>query len=373
MNAPNETIERELPIQSIDTSMASLITRSEIDVQIATAHKYPRSIKTFHNTALELATLNEQTAQECIYALPRDGKTIEGPSARFGEIAIYSWMNCRAGARVVDESGEFVTAQGVFMDLQQNTGIAYEVQRRIVNKSGKRFSADMIGVTSNAACSIALRNAAFKGIPKAIWWPIYQAARRVVMGDFKTLANRREDAIKQFIAYGVSVEMICGVLGLKGKEDIGLEQLVILKGILTAIQEGDTTVEQAFAASAGERPGVEMPKAKSSSAAEKQPNEHGQQTSAEPASPQPGASASTEGHPATEASGAGNEKTDKPMNAGQMRILRAKLKNAGLNDVDLEAKFGKKLGDGDTPQASPGWLFSEFQIVQDWINSKSQG
>lgn len=261
MNSQAEPVlEREVPTQ-FDPKSAGMVTREEIDQQIATANRYKREITEFTQTATQLACLNEASAQECIYALPRDGKVIEGPSARFAEIIVYSWKNTRIGARIVDEGPEFVTAQGVFMDLQQNNAITYEVKRRIVDSKGRRYKLDMIGTTANAASSIALRNAVLKGIPKAIWNPIYQRARHVVMGDFKTLTNRREEAIKAFVAYGVSVEQICATLGVRGKEDIGLEQLVVLRGILTAIQEGDTTPEQAFSAGAADqRPTINMPK-----------------------------------------------------------------------------------------------------------------
>jgi hypothetical protein len=73
-----------------------------------------------------------------------------------------------------------VTAQGVCHDLQSNTFIAYEVRRRITGKGDRKYSDDMIGVTGNAASSIALRNAILKIIPKVFWDGIYQAARQVV-------------------------------------------------------------------------------------------------------------------------------------------------------------------------------------------------
>jgi hypothetical protein len=190
--------------------------------------------------------LNESIAEQCIYALPRDNKTIEGPSARFAEIVASAWGNCRAGARVIDDSGEFVTAQGVFHDLERNVAITYEVQRRITNKRGQRFNADMIGVTANAACSIALRNAILKGVPKAFWEDMYLEARKVIMGDIKTLANRRAAAVAAFQKFGVTPEQVCSKLGVPGVEDIGLDQLVVLRGLLTAIKEGDTSPEDAF-------------------------------------------------------------------------------------------------------------------------------
>jgi hypothetical protein len=229
-----------------EDSMAAVINRSEIEQQIATARRFPRSVKRFRDEALAMVTLSETVAEQCVYALPRDGKTIEGPSARFAEVIASAWGNCRAGARVVDDKGNFVVAQGVFHDLERNVAITYEVQRRITNRDGKRFKDDMIGVTANAACSIALRNAVLKGVPKAFWDDMYTEARKVIMGDVKTLANRRASAVTAFQRYGIAAEQICAKLAVPGIEDIGLEHLVTLKGLLTAIKDGDTTAEEAF-------------------------------------------------------------------------------------------------------------------------------
>lgn len=236
---------RDLPMP-VEQSMVAVLNKSEIDQQISTAKQYPRSVVKFRTEALQMVTLSERVAESCIYALPRDGKTVEGASARFAEIVASAWGNCRAGARVVSDQGDFVTAQGVFHDLERNVAITYEVQRRITDKRGNRYKPDMVGVTANAACSIALRNAILKGVPKAFWDDMYEAARATVMGDYKTLNNRRADALKAFLAYGVSAERVCATLGVSGVEDIGLDQLVTLRGILTAIKDGDTTPEQAF-------------------------------------------------------------------------------------------------------------------------------
>lgn len=240
-------LEREIQPMSVESGTVALLNKSEIDMQVATAHKYPRSIKRFRDETLQMVTLNETVAESCIYALPRDGKTIEGPSARFAEVIASAWGNCRAGARVVNDQGDFITAQGVFHDLERNVAITFEVQRRITDKKGNRYKPDMIGVTGNAASSIALRNAILKGIPKAFWDDMYQAARRTVMGDVKTLANRRAEAIKAFVAFGITQQQLLEKLEVTGIEDVTLEHLVILRGLLTAIREGDTTPEQAFA------------------------------------------------------------------------------------------------------------------------------
>lgn len=238
MNQPADLVPED--------STITLIGRSEIEHQISTARRFPRSIKRFRDEALQMVTLSESVAEQCIYALPRDGKTIEGPSARFAEVIASAWGNNRAGARVIDDSGDFVTAQGVFHDLERNVAITYEVQRRITDKHGRRYKPDMIGVTANAACSIALRNAILKGVPKAFWEDMYSEARKVIMGNVQTLANRRASAIAAFQRFGITPEKVCEKLAVAGIEDIGLEHLVTLRGLLTAIKDGDTTPEDAF-------------------------------------------------------------------------------------------------------------------------------
>lgn len=243
MSAAEERISESLPVEM---TLVQAISKAELDQQIATARAYPRSLKRFMDECLQMATLNDQIAGECIYALPRDGKTIEGPSVRLAEIVVSAWGNCRAGTRVVDEGREFITAQGVFHDLERNSAITCEVKRRITNRRGDRFSADMIAVTGNAASSIALRNAVFKGVPKAFWSSIYDASRKVIAGDSKTLANRRADALAYLQKLGATQDMVLGLLGAKGVEEITLDHLVTLRGIANSIRDSEITVEEAF-------------------------------------------------------------------------------------------------------------------------------
>lgn len=246
--------EREIaePVESAAALMA--LNSSEIDCQIATAKRYPRSLKRFLYEAREMVTLTEDIASQCIYSLPRGGRPIEGPSARFAEVVASAWGNCRAGARIVGEDDRFVTAQGVFIDLQRNVAITYEVKRRVTDRHGNKYADDMIGVTSNAACSIALRNAVLKGVPKAFWGELYDEARRTAIGDVKTLGSRRTGMLQHFGKMGVQPEQIFRLLEIEGEADITLDHLARLKGMATALKEGDSTIEQMF--------GEEAPKAK---------------------------------------------------------------------------------------------------------------
>lgn len=220
--------------------------RAAIDMQIATAKMYPRAISRFRKEAEALALLDEQTAGECFYALPRSGKTIEGPSARFAEIVLYAWGNARADADIVAEDDTHITAQGTFFDLERNVAIRVRVKRRITDKHGRRYNEDMVGVTSNAGISIALRNAVFKGIPKALWKPIYEKARRASLGEGGTLQQKREQAFEWFRKLGVEPERVLAVLGVGGIEDVKEDELITLRGLANSIKEGETTIEETF-------------------------------------------------------------------------------------------------------------------------------
>lgn len=239
----DDDVEREIESNAQSTQLAAL-QRIEVDMQISTAKQYPRSIRKFLNEARQMVSLTEEIASECTYMLPRAGKKLMGPSARFAEIVASAWGNCRAAARIVEEQERFVVAQGVFNDVERNVAITYEVRRRITNKEGDRFNDDMIGVASNAACSIAMRNAVLKGIPKAFWKSLHDEAMQTARGNEKTLTQRRDALVKAFIDIGVSEKELFGLIDVSGKEDVTLDHILELKAIYTAIRDGDTSVDQ---------------------------------------------------------------------------------------------------------------------------------
>jgi hypothetical protein len=233
--------------EAIPATAIESLTRAETDAQITTAKRYPRSLAGFKAAALQMATLDPDTAASCFYVLPREGKKIEGPGVRLAEICASAWGNLRFGARIVSEDDRFIVAQGTCHDLQTNVATSIEVRRRIRDRHGRKYSDDMVGVTSNAACAIALRNAVFKVIPKAFVEPIYLAAKRAAVGDEKTLGVRRDAAIAHFASLGVDKERVLAKLERQGIEDVTLKDLEVLRGLATAIGDGDTTVGEAFA------------------------------------------------------------------------------------------------------------------------------
>lgn len=251
-----------------DLTTIQAITKAELDQQVVTAKAYPRSLTAFQRDCRSMATLSAEVAGECFYTLPArrggDGKPISGPSVRLAEIVVSAWGNCRVGSRVLEEGRDFIVAQGIFQDMERGTVVSSEVRRRIVDSKGRRYSLDMISTTANAACSIALRNATFRGVPKALWNGIYLEARKVFAGDAKTLAARRADAIETLTKMGATKPMIFEALGVKGIEDVGLDELVTLGGFAASIRDGEASFEDVFApkVDTADRPATRVEQAK---------------------------------------------------------------------------------------------------------------
>lgn len=241
-------IVEEMQALTASSSMAVQLQKAEIDQLVATARAYPRSLKRVQSAILSMATLDEESAEECIYALPRGGKPIRGPSIRFAEVLKQAYGNCRAAARVVnvDKNEGYVEAEGVFHDLETNSASTARVRRRITDKRGKVYNDDMIIVTGNAACAIAMRNAILAGVPKPLWRKAYETVQATITGDITTLAENREKAFKALAAFGVKPEQVFQSLGVEGEEDITVDHIATLRGMYSALKNGEATVEEMF-------------------------------------------------------------------------------------------------------------------------------
>lgn len=227
-------------------SVMAVQHKAELEAMVDTAHKYPRSVKRFEEEALSMATCDQETASQMFYVLPRGGKTIEGFSTRLAEIVATAWGNLRYGARIVEVGETMITAQGFCFDCEKNTGTTLEVQRRITDKYGKRFNDDMIVVTGNAACSIALRNAIGKVVPRAYIEKVYRKAKEVAIGRAISLDQQRSQAFDYIKKMGVQEDRILAVIGRPSVKDVSVDDIIILRGLATSIKDGETTLDEAF-------------------------------------------------------------------------------------------------------------------------------
>ena len=242
--------------------MLEAINRSEIDIQIATAKRYPRNIEQAKNRIMELATQDKDIAYNCFYHLERTENkkdehgqwrevkvVIEGLSVRMAEIIATCWGNLRCASRIIGNDGKMITAQGVCHDLETNVAVSVENKRSITYSSGKTYSQDMQVVTGNAASSIAFRNAVLKVVPKVVIGDIItniQSKAREQINQ-RGIPDQWRDCVAAFQKLGVKEDMLLEWLGDgRTRADIVADDIMRLGGVYTAINEGTTTVAETF-------------------------------------------------------------------------------------------------------------------------------
>lgn len=244
-------VSGELMDSTYSPGAIEAVTRAEVDIAVSTARRFPRSLHVVKSEMKKLATLDTATAEACIYTLKRDNKQITGPSARFAEIVQTAWGNMSVGARVISDEGDFVVCQAVAHDLQTNSRISIEARRRITSqdrntRQKRRYSDDMIGVTANAAISVAHRNAVLKVVPKAYWVDAYNAAMAVIAGNAQSFTQKRTGWIAHFNKMGVTTERILAAVNKLTIEDMDQDSIITLAGLNTSVRDEGFDLDEAF-------------------------------------------------------------------------------------------------------------------------------
>jgi hypothetical protein len=240
-------MEQTQQLERSQPNMLAQVVRAEVDTQVSTAMAYPRDMSRACATIHQIATSSQRVAAMCFYSLQRrgvDGRitSIEGPSVHLARIVVSAWRNFRASSRVLGSDDRLVYAQGLAWDLESNVASQHEVARRITNRTGRRYSEDMIAVTGAAACSIAYRNAVFGVIPRPIWEPIFERCRAMQLEDAqRSISETRNAAVDWFESQGVPEPELLACIGIEHREQLQPDHIVQLRGIRQAYAQGETS------------------------------------------------------------------------------------------------------------------------------------
>ena len=175
----------------VESSALERITRSEIDVQIATAHRFPRSIARFKQEALSMATLDEETAAACFYVVPRAGKNIEGPSIRLAEAAARAMTNIYSSVMSIYDDPKKRIIRVTATDLESNLTFDKDVfvpktMERSKLKPGQTALKQRTNSNGNTTYLVACSDicAGVNGEKTCVWIEIKASAyiKRVIAG-----------------------------------------------------------------------------------------------------------------------------------------------------------------------------------------------
>lgn len=228
------------------------LERASIDMQIATAHQYPRSIARFKENALALVTLDEETAASCLYRRPvgkdRDGNEqyAEGMSIRMAEIVAGCYGNLRVGTRTIESTPRYVVVQGVAHDLESNYLSTAECKEATVKRNGQPYDERMRIVIEKAAAAKARRDAIFAVVPRASAKFLETAAKNLLFGNASSITKWRDRIAAWVKTLGIEEKRVWNALRVEGADDLKQTEIEMLIGIMNALKSGDTTLDEAF-------------------------------------------------------------------------------------------------------------------------------
>jgi len=224
--------------------------RASIDIQVATAKKFPRNLTRVRSNSIAIACMSKETAESCRYAKPVGGKSVVGASVHLARIICQQYGNIRVQQRIKQISERTIVAEAVAFDMETNYAVCVEARRSIIGKNGQRYSESVIETNAMAILAIAERNAILKVIPKAIIDSVYSEAFTFANGDLSDEAKlvvARDKAFEYFKnEYGATEKEVYECLGLKTKDAVKAEHIADLRGYIQALKDKELTVDELF-------------------------------------------------------------------------------------------------------------------------------
>ena len=234
-----------------DQSMvASTEARAVAEVQAAyvIAKKFPRNQHESYMAIIE-ACKRPFLAEQAMYAYPRGGTLVKGPSIRLAETLAQCWGNLDCGVREISQSNGVSVAEAYAIDLQTNTRVtkvfhvphkrdtkkgttrltdARDIYELVANQGSRRLRACILGIIPGDVVEAAVERCATTLASSDV--PIGEQVKKMVLA---------------FDELGVKVEHLEKRLGHNLDATIP-QEIVTLKGIYKSIKDGMATREDFF-------------------------------------------------------------------------------------------------------------------------------
>lgn len=232
------------------------IVREELRAALVVAHQFPRNEGMAYQKLIG-SMARPTMAEKAMYAYPRGGTTIEGPSIGLAREAARAWGNMRYGHRIVSQDDDTCHIKGFALDLETNNYVEHEdkfnklVQRKQGGKTSwvKPDERDLRELI-NRRGALCVRAALLQLMPPYMIEDALNEAKKtsaaVLNGSLKADKDTvLRSVLKNFNKFGVTAEMIEGYLG-HDLQAVNADEVRELNGVLSSIAEGHTRREDHF-------------------------------------------------------------------------------------------------------------------------------
>lgn len=202
-----------------------------------------------------LARVNEEAeiiADDFYYCWEVNSKgeknIVEGISIKGAMAVAREYGNCATYAETVSEGASHWEFRGIFLDLETGfTSIRSFRQRKSTGSRGKYDQGRLEDINFQIGQSKAIRNAILNGVPQWLLSRALEKAKESTANKLTSggLEGGKQRCIDIFSRKGVKKMALENKLR-KGFPEWGKDDLVTLKGILNAIEQGQTTISAEF-------------------------------------------------------------------------------------------------------------------------------
>lgn len=221
---------------------------AEVQAQYVIAKKFPRNQHESYMNIVE-ACKRPFLAEHAMYAYPRGGSLVTGPSIRLAEVLAQNWGNLDCGIREISQSNGVSIAEAYAIDLQTNTRVtkifhvphvrdtkkgrikltdARDIYELVANQGSRRLRACILGIIPGDVVESALN----------------QVKKTLESGELP-VSDRIRMMVTKFDEIGVKVEHLEKRLGHKLDSTIS-QEIITLQGIYKSIKDGFAKREDFF-------------------------------------------------------------------------------------------------------------------------------
>ncbi len=230
----------------VETGSAKAV--AEVQAAYIIAKKFPRDQYQAYLNIME-SCKRPMLADQSMYAYPKGGTMVQGPSIRLAEVLCQNWGNVDVGIREISQSEGVSIAEAYAIDLQTNTRVTkiFHVKHERSTKKGNvrlTETRDIYELVANngarrlRACILAI-------IPGDIIEAAVAQCKKTLESSDVPIADQIRKMISAFTELGVKVEHLEKRLGHNINATIPTE-IVTLKSIYKSLKDGMSKREDFF-------------------------------------------------------------------------------------------------------------------------------
>lgn len=221
----------------------------EVQASFVIAKKFPRDENESFAKIMK-ACKRPFLAEQSMYAYPKGGKVVDGPSIRLAEVLISAWGNCDFGIEEISQANGVSIARAFAIDFETNTRCQkiFHVPHILGTKSGPKKLTDPRDIYEHVANQGARRMRAciLAIIPGDITDAAVEECKKTLTKGSEPLADRvRNMAVTFKEEFGIKIEQLEKRLGHKLDAVIEAE-FVTLKSIYRSLRDGMAKREDFF-------------------------------------------------------------------------------------------------------------------------------